>query len=195
LILMFKILFNTHVFHYGFALAFPAFLILVRFLVHEVPAWLPSGRQAFSFAHAMAPALILTYILAHASISYNLYMIKKYPVGVGSDMLLDYNPDLSERGPVLNAALHYIGTEIGAKEAFPVLPGGSMINYLSRHPNPFPFLTFDPLEMHFTWNISKPARRAISPLSRGITSILGRSISERATRKTFTSGSGPTTRK
>lgn len=149
LVLMFKILFNTHVFHYGFALAFPAFLILVRFLVHEVPAWLPSGRQAFSFAHAMAPALILTYILAHASISYNLYMIKKYPVGVGSDMLLDYNPDLSERGPVLNAALHYIGTEIGAKEAFPVLPGGSMINYLSRHPNPFPFLTFDPLEMHF----------------------------------------------
>ncbi|WP_282012350.1 hypothetical protein [Nitrospina watsonii] len=147
-VLMFKILFNVHVYHYGFALAFPAFMLLIRFLVFDLPAWIPSDRQKFSFGHAITPALVLTYAIVHMTSSYNGYLLKNYPVSTGPDTTLDYNPQLTPRGVVVNAALGYIDQEIDPKAAFPVLPGGSMLNYLSRHTNPFPFLTFDPLEMH-----------------------------------------------
>jgi len=148
LVLMFKILFNVHVFHYGFALAFPAFMLFIRFLVHDWPRHAPSGQESFPFVRAMAAALVLVFVLVQGHLSYKLYMLKNYKVGSGRDTMREYHPSLTQRGPIVNAALEFIHHEIDPKEAFPVLPGGSMLNYLSRHPNPFPFLTFDPLEMH-----------------------------------------------
>lgn len=147
--LMLKILFNVHVFHYGFALALPAFLLFIRFVVHDGPRRVQSGDEIFPFARLASAALVLVFVMAHGHISYKLYQLKNYKVGTGPDAMLEYYPFLTQRGPVVNAALEYIDQEMDPNVAFPVLPGGSMLNYLSRHPNPFPFIFFTPPEVHF----------------------------------------------
>ena len=148
-VLMLKILFNVHVFHYGFALALPAFLLFIRFAVYDWPGRVQSGDDLFPFARNASAALVLVFVVAHGHISYQLYQLKNYKVGTGADAMLEYYPFMTQRGPIVNAALEYIDQEMKPGTAFPVLPGGSMLNYLSRHPNPFPFIFFTPPEVHF----------------------------------------------
>ncbi len=147
--LMLKIVFNVHVYHYGFALALPAFLLFLRFAVHDLPARLPTGTNGLPFARLAYAALILVFIMVHGNMSYKLYPLKNYPVGSGSDTIMEYYPFLNPRGEIVNQALDYIREEMDPQAGFPVFPAGNMLNYLSRHPNPFPFIFFTPPEVHF----------------------------------------------
>lgn len=148
-VLMLKILLNVHVFHYGFVLTFPAFLLFIRFLVYEWPQRIPSGPGEFPFLRIAASALVLVFVAVHGHTSYRLYQLKNYQVGTGADALLDYYPFLNPRGEIFNEALNHIRQEMEPGAGFPVFPAGNMLNYMSRHANPFPFIFFTPPEVHF----------------------------------------------
>ncbi|MCF8723179.1 hypothetical protein LQ236_001199 [Nitrospina gracilis] len=148
-VLMLKIVFNVHVYHYGFALALPAFLLFLRFALYDLPGWLPTAPNRFPFARLAFAGLILVFIVAHGNVSYKLYPLKNYPVGSGSDTIMEYYPFLNPRGEIVNQALHYMREKMDPQAGFPVFPAGNMLNYLSRHPNPFPFIFFTPPEVHF----------------------------------------------
>ncbi|MCF8721839.1 hypothetical protein [Nitrospina gracilis] len=148
-VLMLKIIFNVHVYHYGFALALPAFLLFVRFFIHDFSRRLGAAQNSFSFARTMSAALILMFVVAHGHVSYKLYPLRNYPVGSGMDTILEYYPFLNPRGAIVNEAVNYMQNEMEPQAEFPVFPAGNMLNYLSRHPNPFPFIFFTPPEVHF----------------------------------------------
>jgi len=148
-ILLFKMLFNVHVFHYGFALAFPAAVLLVFIVTHEIPAhatalprFLGTGRF---YKHAVA-FLIVIFIAKHVALSTSLYQLKNYPVGAGRDQLMDYYPFLNPRGEIVSQTLAYMEKEWPPEIQFAAIPHGSMINYLSRRANPVPILKYNAVE-------------------------------------------------
>ena len=148
-ILLFKIFFNTHVFHYGFALAFPAAILLVLIVLYEIPAssisfprFLGTGR----FYKHMTAILIVIFIAKHVGLSTTLYQLKNFPVGTGKDQIIDYYPFLNPRGEIVTQTLEYIEKEFPPEIQFTAIPYGSMINYLSRRTNPVPILTYNPGE-------------------------------------------------
>lgn len=144
-ILLLKIIFKVRVFHYGFALALPATLLLIKLLLHDVPKII--GPFLGNPLHYRKPVtiLIIFYIGFHVWIQTNIYQYKTYPVGSGYDRIVDFDPSIKPRAPVVSQALDYIRAEIGTGEGLPVLPDGIMLNYLTRHKNPVKLITFNPL--------------------------------------------------
>jgi len=143
---LFKVFFNTNVFHYGYVLAFPAFALLVQFLIFDAHRLIKIKTGHSHFFRMSASALFVIYILFHGSISYSLFELKNYPIASGSDRILDYNPDYSNHADVINEAVDYINGTFPLEEEYPVLPSGALLNYLPRRANPYPFIFFTPTE-------------------------------------------------
>jgi len=143
---LFKVFFNTTVFHYGYVLAFPAFALLIRFILFELPQVIKIQTGYSHFFRMSASALFVIYILFHGSITYGMFQIKNHSLGSGLDRLLDYNPEYSNQADVINKAVQYINTHFRPEEEYPVLPAGTLLNYLPRRANPFPFIFFTPTE-------------------------------------------------
>ena len=143
LTLLAKILFNVHAYHYGFALAMPATLLLVVALVGWVPAALAARGGCGGFFRAVALACFLVAVLTHAEVTARRLTGKTHRVGAGADGLL-----ADARGPVVEAALAALD-RVGEGQSLAVLPEGVMLNYLSRRANPTPYTNFMPPELAF----------------------------------------------
>ena len=144
-VLLFKIIFKVQVFHFGFALALPAALLGIKLLMHDIPKNFRSLMGDPVYYRPPVTLLILVYISFHVWIQYNVYQFKTYSVGSGYDRIVDYDPSIKTRAPVVSQALDYLKGEIGPNEEIPVLPDAIMLNYLMRHKNPVKLITFDPI--------------------------------------------------
>ncbi len=145
LVLLFKIIFKVHVFHFGFALALPAALLWIKLLMHDVPKNFRSLVGDPVYYRPPVTILILVYISFHVWIQYNVYQFKTYSVGSGYDRIVDFDPSIKPRAPVVSQALDYLKGAIEPNEEIPVLPDAIMLNYLMRRKNPVKLITFNPL--------------------------------------------------
>ena len=143
LALLAKIFFNVHAYHYGFALAMPATVLLVVTLVGWVPAAIAARGGSGGFFRAVALACLLVAVLTHLEVTARRLAGKRHPLSGGADVLL-----ADARGPVVEAALGALdGVDQGRSLA--VLPEGVMLNYLSRRANPTAYTNFMPPELAF----------------------------------------------
>ena len=143
-IILLKIILNTHLFHYGFALALPATLLTIHTLLFLIPQHFNTLKKSQGFYKTSVLALILFFIYAHIRVEHQVYQFKTLPISEGRDLFLDYDPILETRGVIVNQTLDYLKYKLEPGVEIATVPDGSMINYLSRHPHPLPVLNFNP---------------------------------------------------
>ncbi len=149
LVLLLKIFLNVHIYHYGFALAMPATLLLVMIFSYLVPALFEKVAGSSIFLRYAGMALVAAFILAHIAQIGHMYSFKTYPVGSGKDLILTYRTEVSPKGAVLNSALNKIKEEVKNGSSLSVMPEGAMLNYLLRIKNPTPYIMVMPPEVRF----------------------------------------------
>ena len=144
LVLLLKMLLNTHIYHYGFALALPATLILVAVLIHELPERLQPFLGSTQFYRFVMTTLVLVFVGYHAWFTHFIYQLKSYPVSEGRDLVIDYDREFNDRGEVMNLALNYIDTNLKSDATFATFPDGVMLNYLARKRSSIADITLNP---------------------------------------------------
>jgi 4-amino-4-deoxy-L-arabinose transferase-like glycosyltransferase len=138
LVMLAKMPLNAHIFHYGFALAMPATLIMLAAFVGWLPALLErAGRSGWPLRAAVLAALVVT-MYAHGRALDLFWSRKIHTVGSGGDR---FHAD--ERGTVINALVNEL-TSAPASDTLLMVPEGLLANYLSRRVNPTGQLNFTP---------------------------------------------------
>jgi len=148
LTLLLKIIFNTHIYHYGFALALPATLVCLRAVLYELPRHKKLFPGSTDFYRSAMVVLGLFLIMSHTALGHTIHQLKTYPVGSGRDIILDYDPELEPRGPIVAETLKYIQDHVEPHAGIATMPAGNTINYLTRHPNPLRMHGLNPVEAH-----------------------------------------------
>jgi len=143
-LLLLKILFNTHIYHYGFALALPATLITVKIFLYDFPRWGRHFGANLSFCRSLSLILVLIFISVHFKLNSNIYQLKGLSVGTQRDRIVDYHSFLDSRGLIFNAALDYIDQNFDKGIEFATLPDTIMVNYLSRHKSSTEYIILNP---------------------------------------------------
>lgn len=145
--LLAKMFLNAHIFHYGFALAMPATLLLGTVFVYYAPTVFGKSTDSKFIIRCLGIFLVSVVIIFYVTGSKRFYNLKTFPVGGGADTIITFDPRVSIKGPCVRVALREIKKLIGKDENFLVLPEGIMLNYLSRRKNPFPYVHFMPFEL------------------------------------------------
>jgi len=148
-VLLGKIILNSRVYHYGFALAMPASMLLVAAFLWLLPKPLKKlGGTGLTFRKNMVVVLIIDVILA-LILSNRIYPLKSFSVGHGDDRIMTYQTKLSlgPAGPSMAELLKKIECLVPEQGNFVVVPEGIMVNYLTRRPNPTCYTGFPPPEM------------------------------------------------
>jgi hypothetical protein len=131
---------NPRLAHYGFALAMPALLGAIVFLLD----WLPgrvrppaTARAIQATTHALLAVIVLSLLWQNA----RYFDRKTVTVGRGADGFL-----ADDRGREINATIDAIDRR-GLERTLVVLPEGVMLNYLSRTPSSVPHVNYMPPEL------------------------------------------------
>ena len=144
LVLLVKMLLNTHVYHYGFALALPATLIVTAFLIYKLPLLLKPFLSSSQFYQSVMITLVLVFVGYHAWFSNMIYELKTFPISKGKDRVIDYDRDFNNRGEAVNLALDYIEKNVHREATFATFPDGVMLNYLARRKSSIADITLNP---------------------------------------------------
>jgi hypothetical protein len=141
-VLLFKMILNARVQHYGFALALPATLLTVAALTGALPAALERRGRAGWVLRLGALALFAGATAAHLDVTRRFLGLKTEVVGRDGDA---FRADA--RGRFVNAALETYAGLAQPGDTLAVLPEGVMLNYLSESVNPTPYVNFMPPEL------------------------------------------------
>jgi hypothetical protein len=139
-ILRARMMLNVHIHHYGFYLGLPAAIFVVVVSVGAVPRLL--AERAFGGGRVVRPValatigLLLVYSMALSTMS-NARMT--VPVGRAQDVMYGPSPDVSPTGELAAALVASINSHVPPDATLAVLPDGTLMNFLTRRPNPTPF--------------------------------------------------------
>ena len=143
LLLLSKMILNVHAYQYGFALAAPAAMVFVVFLLDFLPR-LISGKSSdgWIFKTAMSAILIIALIW-HFNAGRRRFTDRTQRISQGTDAFLDTS---WPKGRAVSQALQTIVEQISPDETFVVFPEGVMLNYLARRVSPTKYISFLPPE-------------------------------------------------
>lgn len=148
LALMPKMLLAPRIFHYGFYLGMPAFILAAVFLTHHAPDALPlTVRGKLRYRRLAAGFLLLGMLRITATSQIFFYSPKTTPVGEGGDVILAASLEPDPRTGAVRALLEELKRSAPPSATLAVLPEGVMLNYLSRRANPTSYINFMPLVM------------------------------------------------
>ena len=139
LLLLSKMALNARLYHYGFALAMPAALLLITWVSTSVPSFLRNRGGSGLVLRAVAAALVSVVAAAYLQYAAQFYAQKTEPVGTGVDAFL-----ADGRGAFVRAVVDALARTAEPDATLTVVPEGVMINYLARRLSPSPFLTYMP---------------------------------------------------
>jgi hypothetical protein len=142
LVLLAKLGLFPRVWHYGFALAMPAFVSSVYLLFWLLPDLLERKWAIPARSFRITVGLVLVIGFGNLFDQSQLqYARKTLPLGNGGDKIVTYR---SNDGAEIAAALAWTETNLPPQATMAVLPDAIMLNYLTRHVNPTPCLFWDP---------------------------------------------------
>lgn len=131
------------IFHYGFYLGMPAFILLAVFLTHHVPESLPLSPGAkMRYRRLAAAFLLLGMARLTATSQLFFYSRKTVDAGRGGDRIRAYD-DRQTRA--VRTLLEAFDRSVPPGASLAVLPEGAMLNYLGRRANPTGYLNLTPL--------------------------------------------------
>jgi len=145
LVLLAKLGFFTRIWHYGFALAMPAFAGAVYLFVWLLPLRLEQRFQVCFHWFRLAACLVLVTGFVRLFVdSESYYLRKNTPVGIAGDQIMAYDSATDPFHGQVEVALSWIQNHVPPEATLTVLPGGAMINYLSRRVDPTRSLDWTP---------------------------------------------------
>jgi hypothetical protein len=144
-LLLVKMWLNARVFHYGFAMAMPAALLLAAMLVWGIPARLRAAGCDGTLARSLLAALVLASIASHLRWSQIIYAYKTLPVGPPGDRFLAARAEFDARGWVMAAAAERLRALLPLGATLLALPEGTLLNYWLRAPSPSRYTAFTPM--------------------------------------------------
>jgi hypothetical protein len=145
LALLAKLGFFSRIWHYGFALAMPAFAGAVYLFVWLLPLLLEQKYRVRFRLFRLTACLVLGIGFVHLFLrSESYYLQKNTPVGHGGDKIMTYGSPVNPFHDNVQLALLWIQKNVPPDATLAVLPEGAMINYLSRHVNPTHSLVWVP---------------------------------------------------
>ena len=147
LAMLMKMFLKTHAAHYGFALAMPATLVLVKLLLEYIPDAMKSATNGSTIFKWGALGVVAVVIFLHLLIIRDSYEKKQYVVGSGSDTMVTYGPDTYPYGLAVNRTLAEIERNFAPDATFVAFPEGATLNFLSKRENPSGFLNYIPSEV------------------------------------------------
>jgi hypothetical protein len=134
------------IWHYGFALAMPAFAGAIYLLLWLLPLLLEKhGVQRALFRCGVGLVLMLGFIFLFTQ-SELRYGQKTVPVGQNRDRMLAFDVKTNPAGAAVQIALAWLSTNAPPGATMAVLPEGVMVNYLSRRTNPTRYCVWNPAE-------------------------------------------------
>ena len=143
-VLLLKIFFKTHVYHYGTALAMPATLIFFKLLIDDLSDKLKSSSGEHALFKGPLVAGIILFIFVHFTISADYYGKKIFPVASGGDSIISYHPEVAPRALFFQITLDVLNQEMKEGETLAAFPTGTLLNYLTRKENPIDSISFNP---------------------------------------------------
>lgn len=147
LVLLAKLGLYSRIWHYGFALAMPAFVGAVYLLLWLLPRLLEKhGVHRRLFRSAVWLVLMAGFAQLFLQSQF-VYQRKTTVVGRGGDKILVFNEKVNPAGAAIQSALAWMEKNAPPDATLAVLPEGAMVNYLSRRTNPTHYLVWDPAEM------------------------------------------------
>ncbi len=145
LALLAKLGLYPRIWHYGFALAMPAFASSIYLLFWLVPRLLERRFAAPAIPFRLMAGLVLVIGCGNLiNQSLMVYARKTLPLGSGGDEIITYNPAASEASQGIHSALLWTQEYMPSNATLAVLPEGVTFNYLTRRVNPTPCLEWDP---------------------------------------------------
>ena len=146
LVLLLKLGLFPRIWHYGFALAMPAFVSAVYLLLWLLPLLLENKFQVP--ARLFRATVWLVLMIGFGSLflrSEKFYAAKNLALGQGDDRIMAFGPQgNSVEARTTKAALSWIETNVPPGATIAALPQGAIVNYLSRRLNPTPCLDWNP---------------------------------------------------
>jgi hypothetical protein len=134
-------------FHYGFYLGMPAALFAVVLIFDLLPAELRRFQVNAAQFRAVAAIFILPALGQMVWESNLFYRDKTFPVGTGADEILAVDPKLEVRGAAFQETVAWVQANTAPSSTIAVLPQGTLINFLTRRPNPTPYVCLTPSEI------------------------------------------------
>jgi hypothetical protein len=136
------------IWHYGFALAMPAFVSSIYLLFRLLPDLLETkfGIPARQFRIVVGAVLLIGFANLFDQ-SQLVYARKNLPLGTGSDEIITYLPtdaNQGEKSQAFYAAVLWTEKYMPPDATLAVLPEGVTLNYLTRHVNPSGGLDWNP---------------------------------------------------
>jgi 4-amino-4-deoxy-L-arabinose transferase-like glycosyltransferase len=167
LVLLAKLGLYSRIWHYGFALAMPAFLTALYLLLYLTPEFLQRFDVPKNLWRSLACILLLTGFTQLILVSKGVYQQKTVSVGEGSDKLWTFGPEFAPTrvrsgqttetgfikgqtrpaGLLMGQALLWLQANTPSNSTLAVLPAGVMLNYMLRRPNPTPYMRWNPPEL------------------------------------------------
>ncbi|MCH8851286.1 MAG: hypothetical protein IID41_01385 [Planctomycetes bacterium] len=140
--LLLKMILNTHVYHYGFALALPAMMLLVAALLCWIPNWLTRAGGCGALFRAVALGMVVAIGIVHLRYIDRRWAEVTDPVASGANQFL-----AARHAQEVNWAVAETSKRLGPEDTLVVVPEGAMINFLSARRNPTPYVNFMPPEV------------------------------------------------
>ncbi len=167
LVLLAKLGLYSRIWHYGFALAMPAFLTAIYLLLFLVPEFLKGFNVIPNLWRSLACLLLLTGFTQLILFSKFVYQQKTVAVGEGGDQLWTFGPEFlptkenaaqtgregfikgqtRPAGFLMGQALTWMQSNTPPHSTVAVLPAGVMLNYMLRRSNPTPYMRWNPPEL------------------------------------------------
>ncbi len=135
------------VWHYGFALAMPAFMAAVYFLLWELPRFLDRFSVRPLLFQFLVWAMLFTMLMRALQASLVIYSDKTLPVSSGGDLIYGFDIHFRQSDKTFVEALQWVESNAPPRATMAVLPQGAMMNYLSRLPNPSGYVAWNPPEV------------------------------------------------
>ena len=146
LVLLLKLGLFPRIWHYGFALAMPAFVSAVYLLLWLLPQLLENKFSVPARPFRIAVLLVLSIGSGNLFLkSEKFYAAKNLAVGRAGDRIVAVGPSGNAvEARTINAALAWIETNVPPDATVAALPQGALLNFLSRRINPTPDLDWNP---------------------------------------------------
>ncbi len=142
LLMLAKMILNTHIMHYGFVLAMPAAVLLAVAACDWVPGFIDRrGGNGWVFA-AVAVAMFAVAGFGYGRLQSKWIAIKRHPIGSQRDRFL-----ADDRAMLVGMLTSRIALQLPLDRTLAVLPEGCMINYLTRRRNSTPYIHLMPVEV------------------------------------------------
>jgi hypothetical protein len=142
-LLLLKIPLRVLFYHYGFALAAPALVLVVVALVCWVPRWIDSRGGCGAIARCGALGALLVLCIVYLHFTRTRYAAKTIAIGSGANLFYAEGAI----GNTINAVLGAIAQAHTDHSTLAVVPQGAMINFLTGRANPTAFPVVMPPEV------------------------------------------------